>query len=95
MEKLTSAEIKELDSATFKARLKRLDVEFSRINLELLTPLAVEISKMKANCHHRNSEARPHARFCNDCGEYYAIKTAFSPEVEAWFLEQNKLVQGS
>ncbi len=78
---MTSEQIKKMDSAAFQGRLAELNAEFSRINQQLLVPLAKEIGLMKANCLHRNSEPRPYARWCNDCGEYYKVDTSFSPGI--------------
>src|SRR5437867_430562 len=82
--------IRQYRPETFRGRLQELNKEFARLNEKLMTPLAREIKKMRENCKHVNSEARPHARFCNDCSEYYAVDTSFSLEVEQWFTELNR-----
>lgn len=91
VESLTKEQIRQLTSDEFKNRIQQLHDEFSRINSEHLVPLALAIKLMRENCLHRNSEDRVTARFCHDCGEYYKVDTSFSPEVERWFSEQNKI----
>ncbi|MEN9614490.1 MAG: hypothetical protein RLZZ347_797 [Candidatus Parcubacteria bacterium] len=77
METLSSGQISLLSATAFKERLNKLSAEFSAINQSLI-PIAKEIENMKKGCLHRNSESRPYARWCHDCGEYYAIDTSFS-----------------
>jgi len=90
MENLTAKDIKSLTPEKFKERLAGLNSEFSRLNKELLVPLALEIKKMRENCRHVNSEQLPYVRICHDCGEYYKIDTSFSPETEKLFAEQSR-----
>lgn len=77
---LTPQQIRQMGPEAFKKHLAKLEERFSEINRSL-TPIAKEIASMKAHCPHHNSEPRPHARFCTDCGEYYKIDTSFSPGI--------------
>lgn len=71
-------DIRQLAPPVFKARLAELQGIFEGISRDQLA-VAKLIQIMKSSCPHGNSESRPHARYCNDCGEYYAVNTSFSP----------------
>jgi hypothetical protein len=77
----------------FSVRLAQISTRFSNL-VEETTILALQMTLMKENCKHVNREPRVHASFCRDCGEYFAVKTAFSKETEEWFAEQNRQANG-
>ncbi len=81
----------EMDSLKFQTRLGELNERFEKLFHEA-TLVAQEIQVMKDTCSHGNAVVPgPHSKFCLDCREVVAVRTSFSPEVEQWFTEQNRL----